>query len=312
MHSAMLRLAAVLALLTGTGWAAAGTPVPSTPWSSTSAPFVPVASAVEATPTPSVTDAVLNEIPFIEDGRHVNTVDAFNQHSGRLELQGKVDLVREKQDNVTAGNQAVARATCTDCQTLALALQLVVYRQGAVNVAPRNFAIAINDQCTRCFTLARAIQYAIPVPDPQDISPDVKALIQELNGEMHELERVRQLNAGNVKDVDARINSIITRFDSLRGFLSDDRREAVSAEPAATPTAVAGTATPQPTATVVATNTPVPATATPQPTATPVPATATPVPATATPVPATATPLPATATTVLATATAVPTATSTP
>src|SRR3954471_3560767 len=115
MASILPRLAVIVALITGTGWAAAGAPTPSGPWRP-SAPSVPVAAAVEASATPSATD----EIPFIEDGRHVNTVDAVNQHDGRLELQGKVDLVREKKDDVTAGNQAYAHATCTDCQTIAL------------------------------------------------------------------------------------------------------------------------------------------------------------------------------------------------
>jgi len=305
MASILPRLAIVLALVTGTGWAVAGVPSPS-PWSP-SAPSAPVAAAVEATPTPSTTD----EIPFIEDGRHVNSVDAFNQHDGRLELDGKVDLVREKKDDVTAGNQAYAHATCTDCQTIALALQLVVYRQDAGNVAPRNLAVAINDHCTRCLTVARAIQYAIPVPDPQDLSPNVKDLVHDLNGEMHELERIRQLNGGNIQQVEANINSIITRFDSLRSFLQDDRREAVQSDPAQTPTAAAATSTPQATATVVATNTPLPATATPLATPTPVPAGVA-AAATATPLPATATPLPGTPTLVPATATPLPSPTSTP
>src|SRR5215217_3537713 len=139
MASIIPRLALIMALITGTGWAAAGAPAPSVLWSP-SAPSAPIAAAVEVTPEPSVTE----EIPFIEDGRHVNSVEANNIHDGRLELQGRVDYVREKQNDVTAGNQAVAHATCTDCQTIALALQLVVYQQGATNVAPRNFAIAIN------------------------------------------------------------------------------------------------------------------------------------------------------------------------
>jgi putative peptide zinc metalloprotease protein len=294
MASIIPRLVVILALLTGTGWAAAGTPTPTALWSP-SAPSVPVAAAVEVTPVPSVTD----EIPFIEDGRHVNSIEANNIHDGRLELQGRVDYVREKQDDVTAGNQAVARATCTDCQTIALALQLVVYQQGATNVAPRNFAIAINERCTRCLTVARAIQYVIPVPDPKDVPADVKELVKELNREMQELERIRQLNEGNVQQVDAQMNDIIARFGSLRAFLQDDRREAVQSEPAASPTQVAATATPQATATVTAasptpqvTPTPQPAAPAAVPTSTPLPVTATPLPATATPLPATATPTP--------------------
>jgi putative peptide zinc metalloprotease protein len=246
MASILPRLAVILALVTGTGWAAAGAPAPSVPWSP-SAPSAPIASAVEATPTPSVTD----EIPFIEDGRHVNSVEAQNRRDGHFELQGRADFVREQHDDVTAGNQAVARATCTDCQTIALALQVVVYDRAAKNVAPRNFAIAINEQCTRCLTVALAVQYAIPAEDPKALSPDIKDLVKELNGEMQELERIGQLNDGNVALVEAQVNDIIARFDTLRAYLHEDRREAAPSEPAATP--------------IPATATPVPATATPMP-----------------------------------------------
>src|SRR5205809_137886 len=117
------RLAVVFALVTGGGWAAAGAPAPSTPWSSSQpAAPQPVAQANEVTPTPSAGD-VTDEVPFIEDGRHVNNVESSNQRDGRFEFNGRADYVRENHDDVTAGNQAVARATCTDCQTFALALQ---------------------------------------------------------------------------------------------------------------------------------------------------------------------------------------------
>jgi len=274
MTSILPRLAVVLALLTSGGWAAAGAPAPTNFWTP-SAPSAPVAAAVEGTPTPSA----LDEILFIENGRHVNSVEAENRRDGRFELQGRADYVREKQDDVTAGNQAVAHATCTDCQTIALALQIVVYRQGATNVAPRNFAIAVNDQCTRCLTVAHAVQYVIPVADPNDLPVNVKDLVHELNKEMNEIERIRALNEGNILQVEAQVNAIIARFDSLRDFLYEDRREAAFQDaapvqqPAVAPTStpVPATATPLATATLVATATAVPPTATmtPSPAATP-------------------------------------------
>jgi len=274
------------------------------PWAP-SPPSAPVASAVEATPTPSVTD----EIPFIEDGRHVNSVEASNRRDGRFELEGRADFVREQHDDVTAGNQAYAHATCTDCQTIALALQVVVYQRDAKNVAPRNFAIAVNDKCTRCLTVAVAVQYAIPVEDPKAVAPDIKDLVKELNREMNELERIRQLNDGNVAQVEAQVNDIIARFDTLRAYLHEDRREAAPSEPAATPTPE--TATPAP-----ATATPLPAattSASAAPTATaPPPAAALAPSATFTPLVATPVPATATATSMPATATPTVAATKTP
>jgi len=279
MASILPRLAVILALLTGTGWAVAGAPVING-LLSPSVPAAPVAVADELTQTGSV----IGDIQFIEDATHRNNVLAVNNVDGRFELNGRVDFVRGN-DKVTAGNQAVANSNCSNCQTLALALQLVVYPQSATYVAPVNVATAVNENCHDCFSVAWAIQYVIPVADPKDLPLNVKELVKELNAEMNEIERIRQLNEGNVQQIDAQISSILARFDSLRGYLRQDRREAATAAQAATATAVPPTATSipaTPTPVPVATATPLPPTATPVPTATPLPPTAMSI-ATATP-----------------------------
>jgi hypothetical protein len=188
-----------------------------------------------------------------------NVVHAINKRDHRFELQGSADYVRAERDTVMPGNEALAYSSCTDCQTLALALQLTVYEDGAEVVKPVNAALAINENCTRCLTIARAIQYVIPVPDIKAVPKEVRKLVEELDRELRRLENVDSLQGEKAQEVEARINSIITRFDGLRAYLEDKRE-------------VQSTGTPQTSGTPAPAGTPVPAsTLTPVPAVTPTP-----------------------------------------
>src|SRR4029079_13152928 len=107
MASKLPRLAAILALLIGMGWAVAGAPGPAK-LRSAGVLSAPVARAVESTPTPSALDG----IPFFEGGGHGNNVEALSHQDGRFEFDGRADYVRDVNNDVTESNLAVARATC--------------------------------------------------------------------------------------------------------------------------------------------------------------------------------------------------------
>jgi hypothetical protein len=61
--------------------------------------------------------------------------------------------------SVVPENLASARASCTDCRTVAVALQTVFITSNPSYASPRNAAVAVNAGCTRCQTLAYAWQY---------------------------------------------------------------------------------------------------------------------------------------------------------
>lgn len=86
----------------------------------------------------------------------INTKDGFEVF--RLAFQ----IRRATQDVVNTGNAAVAYASCTDCQTIALAIQVVLISgYDSSVVAPENLAIAINESCVLCDTLASAYQFVL-------------------------------------------------------------------------------------------------------------------------------------------------------
>jgi putative peptide zinc metalloprotease protein len=178
-----------------------------------------------------------------------NIVHLVNRVDGRLRVKGRVELNRIHGPRVTPVNRAVAFGSCTDCQTLAVALQLNLYRRGAPIAAPENLAAAVNFQCTRCVTVARALQYVIPVDDPTTTPPEARALIQALN---RELVAIQSDRAVTLAEAEQRIDAVIARFVGFSEHLlqaRDEAAEQTSPEATASPTAApAASPTPAPTA----------------------------------------------------------------
>ena len=89
---------------------------------------------------------------------------------------------------------------------------------------PENSAIAVNYKCTRCKTVARAIQYVRQVDDPRETPDDVRDMVDRLDRELRRLNaEQRRLTAD---EAEARINSVIERFSTMaQGQLGDRRDE---------------------------------------------------------------------------------------
>jgi hypothetical protein len=177
-------------------------------------------------------------------------------------------------------------------------------------IQPTNLAVAINDHCTSCQTLAYAYQLVLALPDLRQLTEAGRAKIATI------LAAIVVLGASDIPidELRARLDGLM---DALRDVVANELEPTGSTEGMPSPEPDA-TSTPDPTATAAPSESPAPApagdgtatappedpaTATPEATATPTPdqtgtptpdQTATPTPeATATPTPdATATPTP--------------------
>ena len=144
-----------------------------------------------------------------------NVVNADNDRDGRFRARGNAELDRIRGDEVRPTNMAQAHASCTDCQTIAVAVQVAVYRRGASVLAPVNCAVAVNDTCTRCVTIARALQYVIPVDDLREVPREVNALVRRVDQEAGYFERIRDLDDANPREAEERLNGLETDFAML-------------------------------------------------------------------------------------------------
>ncbi|MDX6663199.1 MAG: putative peptide zinc metalloprotease protein [Solirubrobacterales bacterium] len=64
-------------------------------------------------------------------------------------------------DVVDQQNAAVAYSSCSSCQAVAVAIQIVLVMSDPSVVTPENVAIAINENCTACETMALAYQFVV-------------------------------------------------------------------------------------------------------------------------------------------------------
>lgn len=170
-----------------------------------------------------------------------NIVRLRNRQDGRFRIRGNIDLNRIHGSRVTPRNVASAVATCTDCQTVAIALQLNLYQRTAAWVAPENLAVALNIECTRCTTVAVAIQYVLPVDDPNDTPEDVDKLIREMDRELRDIHSDKGIS---LTEAETRINTVIARFVELANSLDEKRAEATEQTSATVTPTVTATVTP--------------------------------------------------------------------
>ena len=204
---------------------------------------------------------------------------AENSDDRRFMGRASIKFRKLKTDEIRPINIAFAQSACTDCQTIAVAVQVIVYKKGASNVQPQNVALAANTQCTRCVTIARAIQYVIPVDDFDNVPDNVKRLVHRLDQELHYFEQMRSIDELTSDEASLRLQRAVDEFNELHQYLVDvmskrtgeneadpgaketgDRlRESPSPSP--TSSAPADSTSPSPSAT--------PASPTPAPTATP-------------------------------------------
>lgn len=186
----------------------------------------------------------------LNGGGGKNLVQTKNQHDDNRRMRANIQLNRIPGPDVAPVNAAIAQASCIDCQTIAIALQINLIGTSARQVTPQNAAAAVNYGCTRCITIAVALQYVISVDDPTRVPPAVDNLIREMERELRAIAKDRD---ASVRDVVNRINVVLAKFRSLAASLSDRRDEATEpTSPEATPENFATPESGSPAATPVA------------------------------------------------------------
>jgi hypothetical protein len=183
--------------------------------------FDPTGSAASASPTgsakasgsPSASpartetpdDRVDSEDNHASAGNRRNIVEILNRTPGNLKLRASVQLNRIKGDVVTPLNAALAVGQdCTGCQTIAVALNL---------------------KCSKCITISHAVQYALPVDDPEDDNNDgqdaksAKDLLRQMQKELDAIAKEKGLTADIANQ---RVQAVIARFNALANSMRQD------------------------------------------------------------------------------------------
>jgi putative peptide zinc metalloprotease protein len=152
-------------------------------------------------------------VAIIDKGGNNNVAVAFNTRDNSSAFRLLFKITRTNNRTVDQKNAAIAYASCTSCQTVAGAMQVVlVTRDDVDTVTPTNVAIAVNKNCLDCQTLAAAYQKVISTGGPVRFTDEGNRRIAELRRRFEELRRagysVEELQA-QFDEIWAELNDVL-------------------------------------------------------------------------------------------------------
>jgi putative peptide zinc metalloprotease protein len=114
---------------------------------------------------------------------------AVNTRDGSSLFRFAFDIRRVMNGAIDQTNVAIAYASCTECQTVAVSYQVVLVGHDADDVQPTNLAVAVNEECSSCTTLASAYQFVVGTEGPVRFTADGNQRLAELRRRLTELSR---------------------------------------------------------------------------------------------------------------------------
>ena len=113
-----------------------------------------------------------------------STAIAINTKDGSALFKLAFAIRHVMGDVVDQQNAAVAYASCTSCETTAIAIEIVLVEGNPSTVSPTNVAISENVQCNLCDTFAAAYQFVIQAGGPVHISEEGLRELHEIRQEI--------------------------------------------------------------------------------------------------------------------------------
>jgi putative peptide zinc metalloprotease protein len=180
-----------------------------------------------------------------------NAAIAINTKDGATVFRIAFAIRHVMGDVVDTTNAAVAYSSCTDCATVAIAIEIVLIQDNASVITPTNIAIAINELCSLCVTVAEAYQFVLTTGGAVHFDAEGNKTLAEIK---NRLERLKHANL-TIADLQAELDGIQAQIaDVLANHLV---RAGPPAKSAAAGTATTDTTTtPTPTSTETTTTVP--------------------------------------------------------
>jgi putative peptide zinc metalloprotease protein len=170
---------------------------------------------------------------------------AINTKDGTSIFRVAFKIARVNQEVVDQSNAAAAWASCTDCQAIAAAFQIVLIFSDPDVVTPSNIALAINWECTTCIAFASAYQWVLTTGGPVHFTAEGNELLAEVRKRLHELTKL-----------DLTLEQLIAELEALAEIIRNVlANEMVPAGPAPEPPPPPQTTTTEPTTTETTTTT---------------------------------------------------------
>ncbi|GAC1599299.1 MAG: hypothetical protein NVS3B21_25700 [Acidimicrobiales bacterium] len=187
----------------------------------------PVGAQTTTAPT-----ATAPETTTVPSGPSNNAI-AVNTKNGSNLFKLAFSIRQISSGPVVPDNTAIAFASCTSCQTVAIAIQLVFVTAPSNYVAPTNAAVAVNYLCNLCQTFAAAVQYVVNVPGPVHFNDAGRELLKTIEDELRDLKKdpppIAQIQTA-LAQVKLQIDQLIRTGLVTGGDPHGDQREAHGVE----------------------------------------------------------------------------------
>ena len=184
--------------------------------------FFLVAALALAAPAPATAQG-LGEVERLGDAVAINTRD------GSSIFRLAFHIARTSKDVVDDTNMAIAFASCAECQTVAISIQVVLATGDPSVVTPENTALALNVECTLCDTLATAYQFVLGVETGVHFTPEGYRELAEIR---LALQRLRDAGLSG-PEIQAEVDALM---DRLAGVLQNELVAGPPDQPSGTPT----------------------------------------------------------------------------
>jgi putative peptide zinc metalloprotease protein len=138
-----------------------------------------------------------------------NAAIAINTKDGSSVFKLAFAIRRVAGDVVDQTNGAVAYASCTSCQTTAIAIEIVLVTGDPSTVTPTNVAVAVNESCNLCDTFASAYQFVVSVDGPVHFTPEGLHELRDIRKELRELKGLSN------DEIRARLPGLIARLKTV-------------------------------------------------------------------------------------------------
>ncbi|MEA2289613.1 MAG: putative peptide zinc metalloprotease protein [Solirubrobacteraceae bacterium] len=140
---------------------------------------------------------------------------AVNTTDGSTLFDLAFDIRKVTSDVVDQANEAIAYSSCTECRTVAISIQILLVQGSPTTVTPTNVAVAVNDQCTLCDSLALAYQFAVGGGDePVTLTPRGWFQLQKIKRELRRLPIEELTDAEITERVDALMDQVGTILET--------------------------------------------------------------------------------------------------
>jgi putative peptide zinc metalloprotease protein len=139
-----------------------------------------------------------------------NTAIAINTKDGTDIFKLAFKIARVNQDIVDQSNAAVAFNSCEDCQSIAIAFQIVLIFSDPAVVSSENLALALNYECDTCIAFASAYQWLLTTDGPVHLTAGGNQRIAELRKRLHDL-----------ANADLTIDQLRAELDEIRDEVAD-------------------------------------------------------------------------------------------